>query len=368
MASHASFTVGLIADDLTGANDAAVQFARRGWRTLLVLGSHPLTNIVRGSDPCLSLVALTTDSRALDVDAAAKATARAVERLLDAEVDRIYLKIDSTMRGSVPGQIAGALSAWRSVESSAVAAICPAYPSMGRTVIANRVLVDGKSVELTPAGSDPMTPVRTGDLGSLIPASVHMKTVEYPLPTFSMMTFDASTDQDLAALAGAIDTAHRSAIPVGSAGLANAMAAAWSAGRQQPNRDERDMPRLPPDPRILIQVTSLNPVSLKQVARLSSAFPEVCVLAGQADEVSNALNDRVRSNQWDVVGLIGGDGARAAVARLGASAIRIVDSVVEGVPLGVVVGGHADRMPVFTKSGGFGADDALVRIVERLRT
>jgi uncharacterized protein YgbK (DUF1537 family) len=66
------------------------------------------------------------------------------------------------------------------------------------------------------------------------------------------------------------------------------------------------------------------------------------------------------------VGLIGGDGARAALARLGASGIRIEDSVVEGIPRGVIVGGTADGLRVFTKAGGFGGEDALVRAVERM--
>ena len=55
------------------------------------------------------------------------------------------------------------------------------------------------------------------------------------------------------------------------------------------------------------------------------------------------------------------------LAQLGATGIRIVDSLVEGIPLGVVVGGVADGTPVFTKAGGFGAEDALVLCVERMR-
>jgi uncharacterized protein YgbK (DUF1537 family) len=78
--------------------------------------------------------------------------------------------------------------------------------------------------------------------------------------------------------------------------------------------------------------------------------------------------DRVRSGRWDALGLIGGDGARAALRRLGASAILIVDSVVEGVPVAVIVGGSADGMPVFTKAGGFGDEDTLVEVVTRMRS
>jgi uncharacterized protein YgbK (DUF1537 family) len=65
-----------------------------------------------------------------------------------------------------------------------------------------------------------------------------------------------------------------------------------------------------------------------------------------------------------MVGLIGGDGARAALDRLGASGIQILDSVIEGVPMGVIVGGRADGLPVFTKAGGFGTEDALVNAIE----
>ena len=50
--------------------------------------------------------------------------------------------------------------------------------------------------------------------------------------------------------------------------------------------------------------------------------------------------EQVEREPWDILGLIGGDGARETLAQLGASGIRIVDSLLEGVPLGLVVGGR----------------------------
>ena len=82
--------------------------------------------------------------------------------------------------------------------------------------------------------------------------------------------------------------------------------------------------------------------------------------------IGRAFAEQVAREEWDILGLVGGDGARETLARLGASGIRIVDSLVEGIPLGVVVGGDADGTPVFTKAGGFGAEDALVQCVERM--
>jgi uncharacterized protein YgbK (DUF1537 family) len=120
----------------------------------------------------------------------------------------------------------------------------------------------------------------------------------------------------------------------------------------------------------------LNPVSRAQVARLKAAFPDVVVLlppserrdpVAVAESLAREFMVQIEREEWDILGLIGGDGARETLAQLGASGIRIVDSLVEGIPLGVVVGGEADGTPVFTKAGGFGSEDALVRCVERMK-
>ena len=195
--------LGLVADDLTGAGDASVQFAKRGWDTLLSLaleesaslqesrsrkesGSHDKESGSRGGQ---SVVAVTTDCRAMSDAAAEALTSRAVSALLGLDIERLFLKIDSTMRGSVRGQVAGALAAWRSRYPDARAVVCPAYPSMGRTVASNRLLVDGEPVERTVFGRDPVTPVNTSDMTQLLPQASHI----------SLM--DAATDADLAGIA-----------------------------------------------------------------------------------------------------------------------------------------------------------------------
>jgi len=368
--------LGLIADDLTGAGDASVQFAKRGWDVFLALriGLKPDTTdttaeFPAGSDASRTVIALTTDCRALSNDAAETLTANAMTALMRAGADRVFLKIDSTMRGSVPGQIAGALAAWRTRHAHARAIVCPAYPRMGRTVESNQVLVHGAPVDRTSIGGDLVTPVKTSSMLELIPYS----------PMIQLA--DAATDADLMHIAESISVSGPSVVPVGSGGLAEAFAATLTVGRggSQPDRRALQVNRaLIPrreNSRILLQVSSLNPVSHAQVVRLKAAFPDVVVLlppAERGDSAAVAANlarefaEQVAREEWDILGLVGGDGARETLARLGASGIRIVDSLVEGIPLGVVVGGDADGTPVFTKAGGFGAEDALVRCVERM--
>lgn len=355
--------LGLIADDLTGAGDASVQFAKRGWRTLLALDSTTLnTGPVDSRDSFV--LAVTTDSRALSNDAAEKLTADAVTALMNAGADRVFLKIDSTMRGSVPGQVAGALSAWRTRRADARAVVCPAYPAMGRTVESNRLLVNGEPVERTAFGRDPVSPVTTSDMSALLPGAAGISVV------------DAATDSDLNAIAASISAAGPSVIAVGSGGLAGALAAAWDD--QPPAHALAAIDIIPKrkNSRILLQVSSVNPASRAQVARLKGAFPDVVVLlppserrdpSAVAESLAREFAARVEREEWDILGLIGGDGARATLAQLGASGIRIVDSLVEGIAFGVVVGGAVDGTPVFTKAGGFGDEDALVRCIQRMK-
>ena len=371
--------LGLVADDVTGASDASVQFAKRGWETFVSWslvppsGSDPRTGTgVRPlSDP--SVIAITTDSRAFPDEAAETLTFDAVMRLIDTGIHRLFLKIDSTMRGSVRGQIAGALAAWRTRHADAQALVCPAYPRMGRTVEKNRLLVHGEPVETTPIGRDPVTPVKTSLMSQLIPAS----------PSITLA--DAATDDGLNALAASIAAAGPSVIAVGSGGLAEALADVWTGDAAQlklrPASDCSATGAIQwhradsTNPRILLLVTSLNPVSHVQVERLIETFPGIEVVLAPRERVGSPsvaetlaaeFSTLIDREKFDLVGLIGGDGARAALKHLGASGIRIVGSAIEGIPIGIIIGGRADGMPVLTKAGGFGADDALVRAMERI--
>src|SRR4051812_26150432 len=118
--------VGLVADDLTGATDAAVQFAVEGWSAHVLCNPAARPEIPDGVP---SLLAVVTGVRAAPDDEAAAGTARAVRGLLARGCDRLYVKIDSTMRGSVAGQLRGALAAWAGKHPTAIVMFSPAFPA-----------------------------------------------------------------------------------------------------------------------------------------------------------------------------------------------------------------------------------------------
>lgn len=304
------------------------------------------------------MLARSTGARAAtDADAAA-ATADAVACLIEAGIDRLYVKIDSTVRGSVAGQVDGALDVWRRHHPHPLAVVCPAFPAVGRTAVDGVVLDHGVPAADGAAGTDPVTPLRTSRLDELLPGA-------------DRMLSDAADDAALERLAALIHRTGPAAVAVGSGGLAAALARCWSVGEPQADGAE-------PADRVLIAVSSLHPATARQLSRLRAAYgpsPVVDVVTGPAarttpDRAAAQLADRVeaalRSGPVGALVLVGGDGAAAVLDRLGTHRVRIESAVAPGVPLGRVVGGAADGLRLVTKSGGFGDAGTLTHIVDRL--
>jgi D-threonate/D-erythronate kinase len=377
--------VGLVADDLTGATDSAVQFAAVGWSAHLLRSPDAGPEI---PDPGPSLLAMVTGVRAAGDEIAAQRTAVAVRELLARGCDRLYVKIDSTMRGSVAGQLRGALEAWAGTHPGAVAVLCPAFPDQGRTVVGGQVLVDGVPLAHTAAAADPVTPVVDSQLDRLVPgASAAILSDLRSAPgsgavgrdAARVVFVDASTDADLEAIAARLDRLGPPWVAAGSAGLAAAMARRWSVGRSVSTA------AIQPSARILVGVSSLHPVALASVERLRKTLaargdpgrPTVDVIttpAARTDAAAIAagFGDRVGEQlaqaPYDALVLVGGDGAASALDRISATAITVHAALAPGVPVGTILGGAAHGVRVVTKSGGFGDSDSLVQIIDRLQS
>lgn len=425
--------VGVVADDLTGAADTAVQFATAGWAAVLDLPG----GASRGGAPD-GVLAVSTDARALGEGARA-VTAAAVRGLRERGAVHLYLKVDSTLRGSVAAQVAGALDAWDDDDPGAapgrrpIAVVCPAYPAMGRTVVDGVALVGGRRLEEGPAGRDPVTPVATSELSELLPDAVHVgrPAAGPPEPAgralldavfaatdgkdgARVVTVDAVDDADLAVIAAAVVAGSPALVPVGSAGLAGALATRWhpappelsagAAGRQTSAAQAHRAGA------VLVLVSSLHDVARRQAELLGERWPgsvsrlapthadladddarerwlaaadrsprgDLLVVTAPAESagavaapgVAAALADVVadvhRREPMRAVVVVGGDGAEALVRRWGASGLAVRGALAEGVPHGVLVGGVADGLPLATKAGGFGAPGTLLDVVHRL--
>ncbi|WP_035771309.1 four-carbon acid sugar kinase family protein [Arthrobacter sp. Br18] len=414
--------IGIAADDVTGATDSVVQFFRSGWSSRLLLGELLPESVEPGS-----ALAVNTDARAMDPVSAREATARAVAGLITAGADHLYLKVDSTMRGSVEAQVAGALDAWQERHPGCIAVVCPAYPAMGRTIENGLLRVNGSPIEDTPAGRDPVTPVPTSEFSALLPGTTSISLSGSPKKDAQalrdaangrVVVVNAASDDDLRTLAAALVAAGPTAVPAvpaGSAGLAAAMAEAWAQAAPTLTPPEAAPAAL--GQRIVVVVSSLHDVAraqtdylreqldpenlrilqpddslLDQPNRLHQwaageleypqTLPRVVIVlspeavggsetlsgAAVARSLASVVQQMLDSTEVGALVLVGGDGARAVLDSCSAEALRITGAIQEGIPVGVVEGGSAAGKIVVTKAGGFGPVSALLDTVNELTT
>jgi D-threonate/D-erythronate kinase len=329
----------IIADDLTGAMDAAAPFAERGLAVRLVL-SGETARLPREID----VVAFETNSRHLPPEQAAGAVARCVAALPPATP--LFKKIDSTLRGAVVEEIRAAAVGRGTI------IIAPAVPSQGRTVRDGRVFVDGVPLGAAESAGDARRPSFTGSLAAAL------------APLRALMP-DCVDDGDLAEIARA---APADALLVGAAGLADAVAQI-RFGDARP----ATLPALAGPP--LFVAGSRTTVVARQLAQLRDARPDALIVTPparpeiDADAVARRLARQAaaqfQSSCAQALVLIGGDTARAVLDALGVTALSVRGHVIPSIPWAEAdIAGRA--VLVATKAGGFGAADALSRIAERL--
>jgi len=213
--------VTVLADDLTGALDTAVQFARE---------DSPVTVLLRPHEDDARVVVADTESRGLSPAAAT----RSLQGWIPLARGLVYKKMDSTLRGPFAAE-AEALG--RALGKRGVL-VAPAFPRAGRTVRQGVLHVHGIPVHETEAAADPGCPITDSRVREAVRRYVHSCCHTIGLPTVregvqavtsaldalsGFAVADAETDADLAVLAKAL-VERSDWLPCGSAGLAEALA------------------------------------------------------------------------------------------------------------------------------------------------
>ncbi len=238
-----------LADDLSGALDAAAAFQQVGGRVTIAWR-------VEGWAPAKGgVVGYTTETRNAAPEIAAAAVARAVRhgRALGARL--VFKKIDSTLRGPVAAELA-ALAAEM---PEARILFAPANPRVGRTVRGGVLLVRGVPVAETEFGRDPVSPVRESDIRRLLGDA----------ETNRVVIADAATEADLAAAVARMDGEGGPWIGVGSGALARPIARRRST-EPAPRASAEAGTRLSAGPCVMV-CGSAHQANREQAARLSIA-------------------------------------------------------------------------------------------------
>ena len=394
--------LGIVADDLTGAVDTGVQFARWGLHTLVMLENNQV--------PETEVIVVTTDSRDEPAEEAYR-RARDSARLLAGRLP--YKKIDSTLRGNLGPELDGLLDGLEMGR----ALVAPAFPATGRTTVDGIHMVHGVPLAESSFARDPLWPATESHVPTMLARQTRRTVGHLPLrvvdggpksvasalrnTTANVVVADATEARHLRTLAIALGLMEERWLPCGCAGLAEEWPTAlglelpkggpfrWSvdprpalviAGSR--NRSTAQQLRQAAEAGVL-EIVEFSPGSdssevltrARALLRdggsvaLTTTFSEYQEGRGKeaAEELARAAASILREQLVAGIFMTGGDIARAVCRQLGATALHAVGEVQPGVAMAELNGGIRDGTRVVTKAGGFGDERAILQSIACLR-
>ncbi len=410
----------IIADDLTGANDTAVQYKKYGFSTIV--------KVVHGAkDECgfckdYDILSINADTRPLSSEKAYEKVYAITKQVSDDSMDCLYKKIDSVLRGNPGSELDAVMDAM----SCRLAIVAPSFPETGRLIEDGILSVGERSINVVEVFSKGMKRKVQG---------IHLDTVRcgaeklmahivlHQTEGKEVFVLDACTDEDLKIIKDASKLIEGKKVLCGSAGLAKQLsmdrAAEKQGGAAHPGMEDKNRV-------VMVVIGSRTNVTALQVERASeyygvpiikvetgkiidgmqqaetdrcakqllqetekgqdlvivavdSLFEEYALVLknsdeeyGQALNIVEALGNIVKRVYGEIsphsIICSGGDTSFQICKAFDAWGIELMDEIMPGVPVGKMVGGQADSTLIVTKSGGFGAEDVMIRIIEYLRS
>jgi uncharacterized protein YgbK (DUF1537 family) len=403
----------VIADDLTGAADTAIQFRRSSAPILLVSDRH-LSAL--GREFTGGTLAVSTGSRHLSPAAAAARVRRAGLSVQELAPRVVYKKIDSCLRGNIGAEVEALLD----LLGCEGAFVAPAFPAQGRTTLHDIHFVRGVPLAASELARDPVSPVKDSRLSRLIALQSRYPVGRIDVTEFDgglgrlkeatdhlwrrgrrLITFDAASQQHLDLIARLARDHFPRTLLTGSAGLALALAQCLPVWKESlPQRGYRvgqrvlfvcgsasgvlgeqvdaltkqtGVPRQVLDPGLAgdgrRELAGLGPdlaagaviLQLAPVAAEGSKVSRVSTdLASRALAVVAA--EAIRRHRPEALFLCGGDTAAQVLDTVGATGIWLQAEILPGLVQGKIKGGDCDGLAVVTKAGAFGEGDTLVRL------
>jgi D-threonate/D-erythronate kinase len=410
--------VGIFADDLTGALDAAAPFAARGFRTLV----SPTAELPSSAE-FAQVISVNLGTRHLPLAEIIDRTATAVRGLDGLGVNILLNKVDSTLRGNPGIELYAALK----TVTGDHAVICSAYPQNGRTIEDGVLLVGGTPVVDTDVGQDQLSPLHSSAVVEVLTDSlnraglrdqVHLRGIDGAAGLSDLLPViiaaDAKSEDDLTRLARRLVNAVAPALIAGSAGISVALADEMSSDRMLRKVsvvEQGDRSR-----RVFIVTASQRTIVEKQLAMLGSSIDLVLaelsldeVLRGVDDGSIAQMKELVKKDgvvvlklsdteaslgitkdetiarsktivqnlgsavrkisdevKLDTLIVIGGDTASGVIEACGVVSLELQGELQPGTVSGVALDGSITDSLLITRAGGFGGEHALLELVTLL--
>ncbi|OGH94021.1 MAG: hypothetical protein A2039_02540 [Candidatus Melainabacteria bacterium GWA2_34_9] len=419
-----SKTIGIIADDLTGANDTALQFHLKGCNIQILL-DYTIEPSGKSNTQAWSI---STETRNKSPEEAYKIVTDATEKLINNfNAEYIYKKIDSTLRGNVAKET---LAVLKTMEGDA-AVIVPAFPAEGRTTVGGYHLLKGVPLERTEVARDPHSPIFQSHIPTLLKQQTDNEEIIGHIQLMTVMkgagpvllelnrlvkegkkliVVDAISTTDMEQIALAIEKSSYNLLPCGSAGLAQVLTKSWL-----PDTKYQHIPKVIPKLPVLIVSGSMASLSKTQIKKLaeSDEFDSYVLelslenvltepseelverilehletenivavhvnisdedeeeklkeLGMEKEKISSIITDylanlsnKVIKEQNLIFLTIGGETSYKCCNAIGSKQLQLIDEVEPSIPLCL----DLEAQWIVTKSGNFGMPSSLVNILK----
>ncbi|MEI7473212.1 MAG: four-carbon acid sugar kinase family protein [bacterium] len=421
-------TIGIIADDLTGANDTALQFHLKGCNTQILFDY----DLIPEGQVNTKAWAISTQTRNIDAKTAYNKVYKTAKTLMgNLKIDYLYKKIDSTLRGNIGPECLAVLDAldWDA------AIIVPAFPNEGRITVGGYHLLKGVPLERTEVARDPGSPIYESHIPSLISRQVETSDIVAHIQLMTVMKgagpilleiqnlvkkgkrliiVDAVSTTDLEQISLATEKCSYDLLPVGSAGLAQALTKTWLSDTKHQNLSNT----IPSIPVLVVagSATNLTRVQIKRIKESDEIEPYImelkpeevlsieptkdkidkiaqqlkstgCVIVhsiplegdisqtlefakqeglnldnlhGRVSDYLAKLTSLVNQEQNFILVVIGGETSYKCCNSIGSRQLQLIDEVDSAIPLCL----DLNAQWIVTKSGNLGTPNTLINILK----
>ncbi|WP_096185842.1 four-carbon acid sugar kinase family protein [Evansella halocellulosilytica] len=423
--------IGIVADDLTGANATGVRLSKQGiYAATMVQGANfpETTNY--------DAIVIDTDSRYSTPEIAKKRTQQAMDHFKKWGAQLFSKRIDSTFRGNIGVEIDAILE---DLGKESIAVVVPSFPDSGRIVLGGYLLVDDVPLQQTDVANDPVHPINESYIPSLMKKQtkheVEFLGLKDILGSLSELTekletaiengnrvivCDATTNDQVEHIAEAMALIPNR--PIISADPGPLTAAYAKAVRNQKVEQERILVTVGSATKLtgqqlhyLIEKTEAKPVYVnpKPLASYTSSWDEeierateealeakdqsvliitthlpghslinLAEIAKQENVSEDALAKRITDGLAKISRKIiedqdsmikgcfssGGDVTASLCSISLASGIQLEDEVLPLAAYGKLIGGHFHDLPIITKGGMIGNKKSIYECVKFLQT
>ncbi|MGG2197519.1 four-carbon acid sugar kinase family protein [Paenibacillus validus] len=258
----------IVSDDLTGANDSGVQFAKHGIPTVVCIDDCQLPDPASEGTACV----INVESRSLSPEEAYRKWGRLLESIDLSSYQIVFKKIDSTLRGNVGKEIQACME----TGLFKAAIVVPAYPQKGRKTVGGYQLVHQQLLEDSEISRDPKFPVKHSKVSEIIRRQWNCSIGEIEISTIrsgawlsqlealqrageNVVVFDSATEDDIKQIVA--ELSGQRVLWVGAAGLAEALAGQYPRQMLQTVQPTEGSG----GPPVLVMAGSVSAVTLGQV-------------------------------------------------------------------------------------------------------